>query len=149
MRHVWTVLCRTLLEDQNSNNPSLIEATERIAFKAEVGDERPLDLPFPTPLVLVTNWWSDGKEDRRKYLAKVRFISPEEDELLSFEHEVDLERGEKMRVNGQIGSLPYTVNGIYEFEISYLKDEEWTPVTSIPLEIIRQEPDSEGSESAS
>ncbi len=141
MRHNWSVFCRTLLEDTKSKNPSLIEVTERISFRAPLSDERPIHLPLlPRPFFLVSNWRRNEDGDCLKYLARARFLSPQKLELLNLEHEVDLELQGKMRVNGEIGSLPYTTNGTYEFEIAYKDGSDWIPVASIPLEIVHEGP---------
>ncbi len=138
MKHIWSVFCRSLLEDKTSNNPSLIEVTERISFKADLSDGHPVDLPFPSPLFVVSNWRRNKNGDCLKYPSRLRFLSPQGLELLNVEHEVDLENSEKMRVNGKIGSLPYTENGVYEFEISYKDGNDWKTVASIPLEIVHE-----------
>ena len=134
------------LEDKNTNNPSLIEVTERITFSGKLAGQRRVDLPFPAPYSLVSLWQREDKDDSIKELSRVRFISPEEESLLSIEYEIDLDVYEKIRINGRFGSLPFTVNGTYEFEVSYEKSGEWIHAASIPLEIIREEPDRESSE---
>lgn len=140
MRHIWSVFCRTLLEDKTSNNPSLIDVTERISFKADLFEDRPFILPLSSSLFLISNWRRNEDGDCLKYPARTRFLSPDGTELLNFEYTVDLENSEKMRANGQIGSLSYTENGVYEFEISFKDGNDWKPVASIPLEIVHEGP---------
>ena len=141
MKHIWSIFCRTMIEDKTTNNPSLIEVTERIGFKAELPDERPVALPFPYPLFVVSNWWRDSEDDKSKYPSRVRFISPDQVELRKIEYEVNLEESGRMRTFGQIAELPFTVNGIYEFEVAYKNNEDWEVVASIPLEIFHEQPD--------
>ena len=147
MKHIWSILCRNLLEDKTSGNASLIEVTERIGFRGELPDERPVVLPFPFPMHIVSNWWRDSDEDNEKYPCQVRFFSPDREELRANEYEVNLEDFPRMRVFGQIGDLPFTVNGIYEFEVAYKKNENWEVVARIPLEIVHEQPEPEEQES--
>ena len=146
MRHIWTVFCRSVLEDKNTNNPSLIEIIERLAFSGELTGERRIDVPFPFPFSLVSSWRLDDESDCNAHQARVQFVAPDGETLLTFAHDVDFMDHERTRTIGRFASLPYTENGTYEFEISCQKDGGWTPVASIPLEIIREEPDRESSE---
>jgi len=59
------------------------------------------------------------------------------------EFNVNLEKVTSMRTYGQISELPYTVNGIYEFEVAYRENEEWEVVARIPLEIVNEQPETE------
>jgi len=63
------------------------------------------------------------------------------------EFNVNLEKVTSMRTYGQISELPYTVNGIYEFEVAYRENEEWEVVARIPLEIVHEQPETEQLES--
>lgn len=147
MRHIWSVLCRNLLEDKTSGNASLIEVTERIGFRGDLPDERPLTLPFPFPMHIVSNWWRDDEDDTGKHPCRVRFMSPDQEELTTNEYVVNLEDFGRLRVFGQIGELPFTRNGEYAFEVSYLKNENWKIVARIPLEIVHEKAESEQQES--
>ena len=138
MKHIWSVFCRSFLEDKRTNNMSLIEVTERISFKSELSEDRPVNLPLPSPFYLISNWQRNEEGECSKYKTRLRFLSPQGEELLNLEHEVNLEEVEKMRVNGELGSVPYTENGVYEFEISYKDGNDWKTVASIPLEIVHE-----------
>jgi len=143
VKHIWSIFCRNLLEDRSSNNPSLIDVTEHIGFRGELPDTRPIVLPFPFPLFIVSNWWRDSEEDKDTHPCRVRFVSPDGEELRKMEFNVNLEKVTSMRTYGQISELPYTVNGIYEFEVAYRENEEWEVVARIPLEIVNEQPETE------
>lgn len=136
-----------MLEDKTTNNPSLIEVTERIGFKAELPDERPISLPFSYPLFVVSNWWRDNDDDKCRYPSRVRFVSPDHVELRIIEYEVNLEDFARMRTFGPIADLPFTVSGIYEFEVAYKNNEDWEVVARIPLEIVHEDSEPEKEES--
>lgn len=143
MRHIWTVFCRNVLEDKNTSNMGLVDIVERITFSAELLDERPFTLAFPLPFFIVSNWWKVDVNDESNFFTRIRFISPEGTELLNDEQRLEFENNAKLRISGQVGSLPYTVNGIYEFEIAYKDAEDWKVVARIPLEIIHEQAEPE------
>lgn len=140
MRHVWSVLCRSLLEDKSSGNSSLIDVTERISFRGDPPDERPITLPFPFPLHFVSNWRRESEECKRKYPCQVRIVSPSGDVLRTMDFELNLEDFAGMHTFGRLDDLPFTVSGIYEFELAYRNDADWEVVARIPLEVVYDEP---------
>lgn len=148
MNHIWTVFCRDVLEDKTSDVPSLIGVTERIGFQGNLPEERPFDLPFPMPFHIVSYWWRQTLDEPQSYMVRVRFIAPDETELQSNKYSVEFEDANTFRSIGRIGSLPYYGNGVYKFEVSYKKNNRWTRVASIPLEITHEEPKPQESEPA-
>ncbi len=63
------------------------------------------------------------------------------------EFEVNLEEATSMRTYGQISELPFTVSGIYEFEVAYKPARRWKVVATIPLAITHEQPEPEPQES--
>lgn len=143
MRHIWTVVCRNVLEDKNTGNMGLVDLVERLTISAELSDERPFSVSFAAPLHIVSNWWKIDEDDESNDVIRIRFISPEKTELVNSEQRLEFENAAKLRTSGQVGSLPYTVNGIYEFEVAYKKYEDWEIVAQIPLEIVHEQPEPE------
>ena len=143
MKHIWSVFCRDVLEEKTTDVPSLINVTERIGFRGEFPEKRPFDLPFPFPVHLVSNWWREASDDSASYLVRVRFLAPDRTELISLDYDVEFDSNKNFRSIARIGGLPFTENGVYEFEISYKRDEEWFRVAAIPLEIIHEQPEPE------
>ena len=141
MRHIWTVFCRNVLEDKNSGNLSLVDILERTTFSADLPEERPFTVPFPIPFYIVSSWLKPNENDDSNYYTRIRFISPEGTELVNNEQILEFENSAKLRISGQVGSLPFTVNGIYEFEVAYKKHHNWEVVARIPLEIVHEQPE--------
>ena len=147
MRHIWSVICRSLLEDKISGKSSLIDITERISFKGDPPDERPITLPFPVPLHVVSSWRRESEECTNKYPCRLRIVSPSGEVLRTMDFEVNLEDFVGMHTFGRIDDLPFTVSGIYEFELAYCNDEDWVHVAQVPLEVIHEQPEPEQPES--
>lgn len=147
MKHIWTVFCRNVLEDKNSGNLSLIDIVERMTFSAELPEERPYTVPVPIPFYIVSSWLKPDESDKKSYYTRIRILSPDGTELVNEEVKLEFENSPKLRVSGQVGSLPYTINGLYEFEIALKSDSDWVVVAQIPLEIVHEQPEPEQQES--
>lgn len=147
MKHVWTIVCLNKIDDKTTNNVSLIEVVDRLELEGSLPDVRPLNLPFPLPLHVVSNWWRDNDEDRLQYRARMKLISPQGETLSTFETTVNLEDNPRFRVALEMETFPFTGSGVYTLDISYLGGIGWTSVASIPLEIIHKQPEPEKQES--
>ena len=141
MKHIWSVFCRDVLEDKTTDVPSLISVTERIGFRGDIPDGLPFYLPFPFPVHIVSNWWRLPSDSVSTCMVRVRFLSPSQTELRSLTYEVDFGSTNKFRSIGRITDLPFSGNGVYEFQIAYQKGDEWIEVASIPLELVHEGPE--------
>lgn len=147
MKHIWTIICRNVLEDKNSGNLSLVDVLDRISFSADLPEEGPYTIPIPNPYYVVSSWLKPDNVSASDFFTRIRFLSPDGAVLVNHEEKLEFELSSKLRVSGQVGSLPYTVNGVYEFEVAYLENEEWEVVARIPVEIYRKSPEPEQQES--
>ena len=149
MKHIWTVICRNVLEDKNTGNLSLVDILERITFSADLPEERPYTMPIQRPLYIVSNWLNQEEASTADFYTRIRFVSPDGAELVNEKVKLRFENSPKLRVSGQVGSLPYTTNGLYEFEIALESNGYWDVVAQIPIEIILEQPEPEQRESES
>lgn len=149
MKHIWTVICRNVLEDKNTGNLSLVDILDRITFGADLPEERPYTMPMPRPFYVVSSWLKPEETSTADFCTRIRFLSPDGIELVNHEQKLEVEMSPKLRVSGQVGSLPYTINGFYEFEVAFKSIDNWTVVARIPLEIVHEEPEPEQQESES
>lgn len=145
MRHIWSVVCRYALEDRNSNNVSLIETMTQFSFRGDLPERRPVNVPFR--LQIVSLWRRNMPEKDVMYSQKVRLLSPQGVELTAAEGTIDFQSYDTFRMITSLDTIPFTVNGIYEFELSHKPDNSWVPVACIPLEIIHEQPEPEQQES--
>ena len=141
MKHIWTVFCRNVLEDKNSGNLSLVDIVERMTFGADLPDERPYMVPIPTPHFIVSSWLKPDDTDQAKCYTRIRFMSPDGTALVNYVLMLEFENSPKLRVSGQVESLPYTVNGTYEFEVSYGSEGDWKVAARVPLEMVLSRPE--------
>lgn len=140
MRHLWSVICQFALEDKTTNNLSLIETVEGIRFQIPNDHETEfISIPLSSPIQFVSMWWRTNFEIGEQTMTRVLILAPNGKELGQMSILVNLTAHLRFRSRIQLNGLPFTVNGIYEFEVQYQENDEWIPVTRIPLEIIREE----------
>lgn len=70
MEHVWSVLCRLVLVDQQSHNLTLVETLERFSFQRE-GEVEGIALDY----VLATFWWRSDLEKPERSEARILFTA--------------------------------------------------------------------------
>lgn len=143
MEHVWTVLCRLSVIDDRRKNVSLIEALEKVSFSVT---ESELEVhptgAFPFQAELVSYWIRSDLDAPERARVRILVVSPERKTLNpeGFEYRVDLTEDSRFRSMAHFGTLPYTGDGIYRFEVQYFDEdqEQWLSAASIPLEIVME-----------
>ena len=147
MKHVWSVLCRNYIVEEQTRNISLIDIPNKLKFSGELPEKRPFAFPMPSEFYFLTRWISEENDTEEAHSAIVRTIDPTGGEIGFFEFEFTLEPPKGHVSIGSISSLLYTVDGVYFFEVCLRKNDEWNPVASIPLEIVHEKPEPEQQES--
>lgn len=135
MEHVWSVLCKSALEDRRTNNVSLIETLERVVFHTDEPDVE----GFGIELAFVTMWYRSDLNLPEEALARLQLISPQADSLVQADYKVDLTERLRLRHTLYIRGMPYRGDGIYRFNLRLNEGKRWKTVASVPLEI-RKEP---------
>ena len=132
-RHIWSVLCRSVSTDKDSNNVSLLEVTEQLGGSV-MGEVKPDAIPFQ--LSFVTLWSRSDPDQGEKAAARLRLLGPNGgDAAPSIQQEVDLTHFRRLRTKVLLASLPYRGPGQYEFSVELEEDTTWVEVARIPLEI--------------
>lgn len=137
MRHIWSVACRYAIEDRDSNNFSLIETLSQVSFKGDIPSERPINLPITYHIV--SQWRRRYDRDRCDYPVRMRVIAPGDVELDSDELTAKLSEHDTCTTIFSSSSFQYMDNGIYEFEISYRRGENWIAATRVPLKVTHEQ----------
>ncbi len=129
MRHVWSVFCRRVLTDKDSNAISLIECIDAITAGFE-GEGSPPDIPVNA--TLVSFWRRSNPEKPERGRARVRLEGPDGEMIREIPYQVDLSANSSGRVNVAVLVLPFRGDGVYEFVVS-LQDQE----TGVDSEVAR------------
>jgi len=150
MKHVWSVLCRNYIVDEQTKNLSLIDIPNRLDFKGQLPDSRPIEIPLKVDYYFISTWMRESDAEQSKQDISVRVKEPNGNIAGHFGFEVDLEGAYGHRTFGKLDKVLYTVNGVYELQICVREADTWTPVAFIPLEIVHEQtkPEQQKSEPA-
>ena len=145
MEHVWSVICLNYIIDRESGNLTLIDIPDRVGFKGDLPDTRPIELPLQSPFFLVSLWRSGHENSGIKESALVKVRAPNDNVIGEFEVNVEFGDSEGHQTYGKIETLLYHEDGVHRFEIYMKEDGNWSdePVAFVPLELVHERPDSE------
>jgi hypothetical protein len=140
IEHVWTVICRKVVTDQQTEESSLIELIDTL----EIAGTPPDGLGYLPRDCTLASYWVRGTQrpdwGNRGQLG-VRLVTPDDRVITaSLDHdtgarEVDVTAVEHCRTTSRFETLPITIAGRYEFQLSLKLDEEAAPkvVASVPF----------------
>lgn len=140
-RHVWSVLCRQAITDQQSNVISLLNAVEEFKFKRtpsleEIPKKTSIDIPVDLSLVSLFIRSDENKPENP--LCRVTIVTPDKQKFVLPEAELGLVEKKRARAIINFQSLVFTVSGQYEYLVQTKKNEKeksWRKCVSIPLDI--------------
>lgn len=142
INHEWSVLSSSSIVDQDSNNLSLINTIEQIAFDAQLGSGETFNKEgevIPFNMVITTRLRKLIPANLSvKGSLKIDFVDPKHSQMGTFSQDFEMGADIKnIRIRSGIAGLKVTESGLYHFEI-YLKEEDmdYEKIYSLPLEMI-------------
>jgi hypothetical protein len=139
MRHIWSILCKKSIIDADTNNISLNEALEEVAFNIPLDKDFKLPTSFNFDYELVSFWTSDKPEGGEKFYFEIEFVDPDKKSLNKLEREIVFpENKKRLRTRIKSNSLSTTKEGEYIFKIKAKKEknDKYKILTEIPLTIV-------------
>ncbi len=140
VKHIWSVLCKESIINQEDNVISLHGVLEEISsLLTPVGKEfkKQEKIIIPFNYEIVSYWIKDLDRDI-KMDVKVKIIDPKGKELSeAVNSSVFPKESKRLRTRMKIQGLPVTENGRYIFTISLKTDNEkdYKQVSMLPLDI--------------
>lgn len=136
LNHVWTVLCKQSVIDQDSNNLSLYEVLEKVSLEIDTTDKSG---EFAIPLEFeVVSLWNKATSEKLEAKFFLNITSPSGKNIgKTIANEIVIPKNKK-RVRTRLKLKGITINdtGEYQFNI-YLQtpNNEEKLMAQIPLEI--------------
>ncbi len=126
IRNVWSVLCKDILTDQETNAVTYIQSIEEGAAEA---------LPIVISQVSIGTLWEKDSEQEEIFRARVvhAFPSGVKKELLQT-REVIFNR-QHQRLHFKVKRLSITEYGRHEMRVEFLRNGQWQTVSRLPFEI--------------
>jgi hypothetical protein len=124
IRNVWSILCRDILTDQETNAVTYIQSIEEGAAVA---------LPTLISPVSIGTLWEKDSDQEEMLLARVVFAYPSgvEKQLLQT-RELTISR-QHQRLHFKINGLPVAEFGRHEVRVEIRQNGQWHTVSRLPL----------------
>ena len=132
IEHVWSVLCRKVSIDRETNNVSLFDVLEQVQLYQWSGEFSAIAGPFE----LASLWYRSDIPSRAE--ARVTLRGPSNRLLTDLTQEIDLREFRRVRARYVIANIPIEGPGTYRFvvECKQQNAEVWSEVASLPLEVV-------------
>ena len=140
MKHIWTILCKKSVTDNETNMISLFDSFEQLNVDLKVKKED-LDKPINIPIEheIVSYWIKDTNDSISKFFINIEILDPNSKIIGTFKQEVNFpENLKRIRTRIKSAGLPLTTSGNYFFKVEYKfeNEEKYKKVIEIPLEVI-------------
>ncbi len=140
VKHIWSVLCKESIVNQDDNLISLIGILEEINSVMTPLDKNykkadKFIIPFNYELV---NYWIKNVSKEVRLDVKVEILDPNAKQLSeSLNTSVFPENSKRLRTRFKIQGIPVTENGRYSVRISMKEDEDkiYKVITELPLDV--------------
>ena len=126
IRNVWSVLCKTILTDQETNSVSYIQSIEEGAAA---------DLPIMISPVYIGTLWEKDTEQEEHILARIVFALPSGAEQQLLQTKELIFNRPRQRVHFKLEGLPITEFGRHEVRVEVRGQKGWLIVSRLPFMI--------------
>ena len=136
IRNVWSVLCRDIITDQETNSVTYVRCIEEGAA-AEV----PVKIG---PIFLGTLWEKQGEEEESVQF-RVGIVTPDGSARILLQTKTMALNRPRHRLQFRINTLEVVSCGVHYVLVEYSQGEKWKRAVRIPVlirQVQKQEPDS-------
>lgn len=124
IRNVWSVLCKDILIDQETNSVSYIRCLEEACAS---------ELPVQLGPAFVATLWEKENDEVDEIAFRIVLLSPSKDkQIILSTKPVRLDKP-KHRLHFRIGSLELNEFGRHVISLEWKKEKYWTKVSQLPL----------------
>ncbi len=140
MKHIWTVICRQSILDEETKNISLLNIVEKLTINvspsAEIEDAKDLSLPINFEIVSL---WQKEKKGKENFEVKVILTDPNGKVLNEYIKELSTPADKnRQRYILKSSGLKLTTSGNYTFKVAVKSDgnKRFKTVSVVPLEVV-------------
>lgn len=139
-RHIWSVLCRSAIIDQHTNNISLLNVVESMIFAPQqsVPEGKEWNM-LSNEIFLVSFVVRSDVDEPEKCQLRIKAIAPDGTKH-DAENMIDADLTEHVRSRSllQLQGIPFWSSGIHWFTVDLKDGKRWKEVSRIPLNIIQK-----------
>lgn len=141
IKHIWSVLCKESVINQDDNNISIHGVLEELSvFLSPVKETGKLPEKFGIPMnyEIVSMWQKDKEAESVKAEIEYIFIDPDNNELLKNKQMIEMPKtSRRHRSRMKITGMPLTKAGDYTFQVKIKEEgaDAFRLVAELPLEV--------------
>lgn len=141
MKHVWSVVCKRSVIDEETKNISLYDVLEQLSVGVKVKQQAapvPESINIALEYEVVSMWTKDDREQHVQAESEIEVIQPNGKVAKSFPQKLDMpEKMHRLRARYRINGFVVTMPGVYWFKIKVKKigEKQFKTVSEIPLEV--------------
>ncbi|MFH0728830.1 MAG: hypothetical protein V2B19_21155 [Pseudomonadota bacterium] len=126
IRNVWSILCKDILTDQETNSVTYIQSIEEAAAAA---------LPVLIAPVSIGTLWEKDSDAQETLVVRVVLVLPSGSEKPLLQSKALRLKRPRQRLQFKMAGLPVTEFGRHEVRIEMEMDEKWCIVSRLPVTI--------------
>ncbi len=142
VNHIWSILCRKSVIDNETNNLSMFDVLEQISVDVNLNKEKQekfIKINVPIDYEVISFWVKPEGVEVYKGEINIEVVNPDGKVEKAFAQPLDIPEDKKrlrsrMRIKGFVAEK----SGVHIFRVSYkdLEDNKYTTVAEIPFEVI-------------
>lgn len=124
IRNVWSILCKDILTDQETNSVTYIQCIEEGAVAT-----------LPTKLfpISIGTLWEKDSEEEEPFAARVMVAAPSGPELPLLQTKELIFSRPRQRLHFKVGGLPVTEFGRHEIRVEIKQNGQWQTASRLPF----------------
>lgn len=131
IRNVWSILCKDILTDQETNSVSYIQGIEEGAVET---------LPTQIFPISIGTLWEKDTEEKESFTARVVFAKPSGAEQPLLQTKELFFTRPRQRLHFKIAGLPVTEFGRHEVRVELKVDGQWQTASRLPFMVKKMAP---------
>ncbi len=141
IKHIWSVLCKDSIINQDDNNISINGVLEELAVSLTPVKETgkpPEKFGLPINYEIVSMWQRNSQVEIAKAEIEYIFIDPDKNELLKNIQSIEISKtSRRHRSRMKIVGMPLTKEGDYTFQVKIKEEgsDKFHIVAELPLEV--------------
>ncbi len=138
IKHIWSVLCKESIINQDDNNISLNGVLEELTVFLTSTEKLPEKFALPINYEIVSMWQRNPDVDSVKADIEYIFIDPDKNELLKNTQSIEIPKtSRRHRSRMKIAGMPLTKEGDYTLQVRVKEEgsDKSHVVAELPLEI--------------
>lgn len=136
VQHVWSVLCKQSIIDQETNSLSIIDVLEQMKIDVSVPSNASFPIKVPIQYQIVSMWIKHDKNKQIRADIQISIVDPEKSIVSTHTKELLIAKQiERMRSRVKISGFEVTKSGMYEFRIGIReeKQSDFRSVAELPF----------------